>query len=531
MLSSMDHQAQSNGFPSCSHWGYCFTLRPCVTVSTLILKTILKGLSQSCVHSSPPKTFASIHLWALEKLPRKRLLKQNALFSMYLLAIGTGGMVLYTVKRLDADVNLSCFVWNLDATSLAPYQGRDQVSEAFYWLFTFLAVLLNCGFLHQIIQTRDDKHERESRVILATLQRILVQCSAARKIEFGRNCVENWKERVNLKERLNLKERVNLKRDVWWPCKWVAFHALNVVLHLLIIALLSIPGLMYIVQQSVGSYGVLKVFANATVVSISGSLLRISLYWVATKLATFQQMVYVNQKVQVDKIKFNRWRTKSMFIITWAMDVLVPIACIVVFDESCLRQYLKFSPSISGIMDYWAIGQTGFDAYRKGFCLQKLINVFSPVWCTTACISVFISPAQRMWLSSPAYHNATKWLNQWWQQKCSSEESKEIAAEEDTSEATGWQAAEDGTMYWNPAAFISGTDVDAKAESSSTALSPEPNALAMTAGNELQNESCSASQIGGSSTPAGKVVDAEMVKESKNRRRAASSKHALRSKA
>lgn len=333
-------------------------------------------------------------------------------------------------------------------------------------------------------------------MILSTLQ-----CSAAREIEFGRNCVENWKERVNLKERLNLKERVNLKRDVWWPWKWVAFQALNLVLHLLITALLSIPGLMYIVQQSVGSYGVLKVFANATVVSISGSLLKISLYWVATKLATFQQMVYVNQKVQVDKIKFNRWRTTSMFMITWAMDVLVPIACIVVFDESCLRQYLKFSPSISGIMDYWAIGQTGFDAYRKGFCLQKLINVFSPVWCTTACISVFISPAQRMWLSSPAYHNATKWLNQWWQQKCSSEELKEIAAEENTSEAMGWR----------PAAFISGTDVDAKAESSSTALSPEPNALAMTAGNELQNESCSASQIGGSSKPASKVVDAEMV--------------------
>lgn len=116
-------------------------------------------VSKLCAFISP-KTFASIHLWALEKLPRKRLLKKNALFSLYLLAIGTGGMVLYTVKHLDADVNLSCFVWNLDATSLAPYQGRDQVSEAFYWLFTFLAVLLNCGFLYQIIQTRDDKHER-----------------------------------------------------------------------------------------------------------------------------------------------------------------------------------------------------------------------------------------------------------------------------------------------------------------------------------------------------------------------------------
>ena len=360
-----------------------------------------------------------VQSWVLEKLPRKRLLKKMAVFSCYLLALGTGGISLYVVKRLSVDANLQCLIWNLDATSLAPYQGGDQGSEAFYWLFTFLAVLLNMGFLHYVVHTRQDKLSRESRVILATLHRMFLQCGTVCGVHTG-SCIDNWKDRMNWKKRYN----------VWWPCKWIkwtVFHTTNALLHLLVIALLSIPGFAYLIAQSVGSYGVLKLFSNATVVSISGILLKSFLYRVATLLARFRQWFYLidavadRNSLPLVGVRFNLWRTKSMFIITWAVDIVAPIACIMAFDESCLRYYLKFSPSISAVMGYWDIGQTGFEAYRTGFCLQKLVNVFSPVWCTTACLSVFVSPTKKMWLSTPA-RLAIAWLSQWWKQRCGSGE-------------------------------------------------------------------------------------------------------------
>ena len=382
--------------------------------------------SELCEYISP-KSFSGAHKWALEKLPRKRLLKKTILFSCYLLTTGTLASSLYIAKRLSVDTNLSCFIWKLDATSLAPYQGLDEGSEAFYWLFTLSAVLLNIGFLHHLIETRDENQEWESRVVLATFRRIFMQCNTTgnnrltkiKKVRWAASCVENWQEQVNWKKR----------RDVWHPCKWMVFYVLNTLLHLSIIALLSIPGFMYLIAKSVGSYGVLKAFSNSTVVSISGIILRTPLYWVATMLAGFRQQFYedevINRKsLPLSGIKFNQWRTTSMFIITWTVDIVVPIACIIIFDESCLRQYLGFSPSISGIMNYWSIGETGFDAYRRGFCLQKLINVFSPVWCTTACLSVFISPATKLWKSSPAYQSAVEWLSQWWNQRCSSGDSE-----------------------------------------------------------------------------------------------------------
>ena len=282
--------------------------------------------------------------WILEKKPRKRLLKKMSWFSTYLLAIGIATLALYIAMRLHVDVNLSCFIWNLDATSLpSPYISRDG-ADISSWLLTLLAVVLNVGCLHMWLQTTMDTQVHESKVILATLQVILAQCCAVREISTA-SCIENWKQRVHSTPR---QQQHNVQR----LCKHILFKAVYSLLHLLVIAILSIPAFTYMIAQSVGSYGVFQLFSNSTLVSIWGILLKSYLYQTATMLARFRKRWDPDAHGMSDSstgIRFNQWRTKSMFIILWAADIVVPLSSILLFDESCLRYYLKFSPSIRGV--------------------------------------------------------------------------------------------------------------------------------------------------------------------------------------
>ena len=155
-----------------------------------------------------------------------------------------------------------------------------------------------------------DTQVHESKVILATLQVILAQCCAMREIGTT-SCIENWKQQVHSTPRQQ-------QHNVQKLCEIILFQAIYSLLHLLAIAILSIPAFTYMIAQSVGSYGVFQLFSNSTLVSIWGVLLKSYLYRTATMLAGFRKRWDPDAHGMSDGstgIRFNQWRTKSMFII------------------------------------------------------------------------------------------------------------------------------------------------------------------------------------------------------------------------
>ena len=53
-----------------------------------------------------------------------------------------------------------------------------------------------------------------------------------------------------------------------------------------------------------------------------------------------------------------------------------------------MRNYLSFSPHVQGIMAWWSIADTGQQGYRRGYCLPKIIYIFTPVRQPSTCLHV-----------------------------------------------------------------------------------------------------------------------------------------------
>lgn len=75
-----------------------------------------------------------------------------------------------------------------------------------------------------------------------------------------------------------------------------------------------------------------------------------------------------------------------------------------------MRKYLAFSEPIREIMVYWNQNMQGHSAYRRGFCLSKLVTGFSPIWLLSITQSVFLSPCIMLLTATPQYTKVMKWV-------------------------------------------------------------------------------------------------------------------------
>ena len=62
----------------------------------------------------------------------------------------------------------------------------------------------------------------------------------------------------------------------------------------------------------------------------------------------------------------------------------------------CGRFYLEGAHTLQALMNSWHLGQTGYDAYRAGFCSSQLVSDFSYVWTSKALLDGLLRPS--LWL-------------------------------------------------------------------------------------------------------------------------------------
>lgn len=54
-------------------------------------------------------------------------------------------------------------------------------------------------------------------------------------------------------------------------------------------------------------------------------------------------------------------------------------------------------------MEFWDMNMTGPEAYRPGFCYQRMLKFYAPVWTTSLLVNVFALPAKLMFQELPTY--------------------------------------------------------------------------------------------------------------------------------
>ena len=373
----------------------------CVT----LLYCLKRHTNQSIVSHFVCETLAEWTSWQTEHHLVKRILKELGWLSMYLFPVALFGALVYmSVILLEHTEALSCVIWNIDVSSLRsalkPLNKNplERESTWSHWLIISLPVLLNAAVFRGLsLRSRSAKYARDSRAIFRVLHHF-----AESHAQPKRYCLDHWK--------LKLQADMRKHRGVIWQIKLNGYRLVHVILYVVAVVFLCMPGFTYVMNQSVRTQGFfLEFFGNPLVVSACNALLgNLVLVELATRLTKFK-FVYLRDG-KLDVIKFNCWRVETSFFLEWIMRVLGPVVSLLIFEESCLRYYLKFAPSIDKVMDYWDIGQTGVDAYRRGFCLSKLVSVFSPVWCMDICLTVFVTPSIDMLLACPTYTRTLQWL-------------------------------------------------------------------------------------------------------------------------
>ena len=68
-----------------------------------------------------------------------------------------------------------------------------------------------------------------------------------------------------------------------------------------------------------------------------------------------------------------------------------------------MRYYLDLSQDIRSIMEFRRLDERGSDAYRRGFCVAKIVSGYSTIWTLGLVITVFVSPSIFLLQSLPAY--------------------------------------------------------------------------------------------------------------------------------
>eukprot|EP00656_Telonema_subtile_P053816 TRINITY_DN7869_c0_g1_i3.p1 TRINITY_DN7869_c0_g1~~TRINITY_DN7869_c0_g1_i3.p1 ORF type:complete len:554 (-),score=133.36 TRINITY_DN7869_c0_g1_i3:335-1996(-) len=182
---------------------------------------------------------------------------------------------------------------------------------------------------------------------------------------------------------------------------------LAAVLLLMLAGCFSLPSVLYTMATNVESWpGVLAPFRYAIFVVVCNLVLQNVLLskaalWIA-RLRT--------HGVEDDFIAFNKTRLCTIYLSLFSSEILGPVFSTMIYDENCLRRYLEFSEGLKKIMDDWELGMQGFDAFRPGFCLPKVITQYSPVWNTRAAVEVFVLPSLLVVQASPQYKSAVRWL-------------------------------------------------------------------------------------------------------------------------
>jgi len=120
----------------------------------------------------------------------------------------------------------------------------------------------------------------------------------------------------------------------------------------------------------------------------------------------------------------------SLMIFQVSTVLLAPLFATFVFDESCLRFYLAFTPNLHSIMDIWGIGHQGFSAYRPEECSRTLVSELNAVWINLVVIDTFVGPAKSLLLQR---YPKVKWLLSsscaafiWAKLKCSKEQQPDV---------------------------------------------------------------------------------------------------------
>ena len=107
-----------------------------------------------------------------------------------------------------------------------------------------------------------------------------------------------------------------------------------------------------------------------------------------------------------DEIGFNRHRANTLYVLLFFSDLVCPVVLTACLDENCLRGYLNFSEDINKIMEYWDnVNFQGAAAYRPGFCLQKLVVIYSPIWLVQASMSAFLASSVTLVQNTVPYNN------------------------------------------------------------------------------------------------------------------------------
>ena len=121
----------------------------------------------------------------------------------------------------------------------------------------------------------------------------------------------------------------------------------------------------------------------------------------------------LGSNVDVDSeraVKYYKLQVTTALTLHICSGLLTPIVANILLGDSCLRYasavsasliacgrfYLEGAHTLQALMNSWHLGQTGYDAYRAGFCSSQLVSDFSYVWTSKALLDALLRPS--LWL-------------------------------------------------------------------------------------------------------------------------------------
>eukprot|EP00656_Telonema_subtile_P025488 TRINITY_DN2756_c0_g1_i12.p1 TRINITY_DN2756_c0_g1~~TRINITY_DN2756_c0_g1_i12.p1 ORF type:complete len:1090 (+),score=311.24 TRINITY_DN2756_c0_g1_i12:218-3487(+) len=262
--------------------------------------------------------------------------------------------------------------------------GLDMQNSTREWCWLLLTMCMQSLPLWYFMVIKSDRRERCAKSALRIMMTVFF-CTR-------RDAVHRWKRKVFTKRFLqqhHWKERY-LRRGLYVMA--IAFFS----------AVFALPTFVFILSVNIptgGSSWIWKVVGNSTAIA----LVKMTINQVIVPPLTQRLAKLMGGSPQVRgldraryNIRLNGWAVNAAFALRTLSTDLSAIIATVLLDETCLRYWLLFSPSIAKLVEAFNLKMTGYHAYRENTCARTIVYLYAYVWLTTIFAEMMIFPAIKL---------------------------------------------------------------------------------------------------------------------------------------
>eukprot|EP00656_Telonema_subtile_P057711 TRINITY_DN9561_c0_g1_i2.p1 TRINITY_DN9561_c0_g1~~TRINITY_DN9561_c0_g1_i2.p1 ORF type:complete len:1111 (+),score=173.31 TRINITY_DN9561_c0_g1_i2:852-4184(+) len=269
-----------------------------------------------------------------------------------------------------------------------PLLRTTSAAIVFDELYQWVWVLVNCVFVAAtscLLQRLRCSEFSQRALVIQTYSHTLL-CHALPQLR----AIENWRRHMpEFKPPLR-------RRLLFW------------ILHVPALALCSLPAFVFVLSRNV----------SLSSIPMAEPLLDSALFVAALKLV-WSNLVVRKMAILLCNVKhglrgttaldpglviaLHKTRVGTALTFEMVTMLVAPMLSVFILDESCLRYYLSFSPSLQSLLHTWSVAQQGADAYRPNFCSRRLISEFAYVWISIILLAALITPVRQLVLVHPKF--------------------------------------------------------------------------------------------------------------------------------